>query len=105
MIYCPCRYEYQGADPCDRIGSNPGREHKLQPLWDKVLTAEQQKSIGNFYFRGGFDFSKLTSGDKNLMKMLKERTEDEQGMLDAYVTPVDFRNKENIRPLSDYVLK
>ena len=26
-------------------------------------------------------------------------------MLDAYDTPVDFRNKENIRPLLDYVLK
>ena len=94
------------------VGSNPGREHEMQPFWDKVLTAKQQKNIGHFYLRGGFDFSKLTSGDKILMKMLKmrlqklkERTEDEQGMLDAYVTPVDFRNKENIRPLLDYVLK
>ena len=94
------------------VGSNPGREHDMQPFWNKVLTAEQQKNIGHFYLRGGFDFSKLTSGDKILMKMLKvrlqklkERTEDEQGMLDAYVTPVDFRNKENIRPLLDYVLK
>ena len=94
------------------VGSNPGREHEMQPFWDKVLTAEQQKNIGHFYLRGGFDFSKLTSGDKILMKMLKvrlqklkKRTEDEQGMLDAYVTPVDFRNKENIRPLLDYVLK
>ena len=94
------------------VGSNPGREHEMQPFWDKVLTAKQQKNIGHFYLRGGFDFSKLTSGDKILMKMLKvrlqklkKRTEDEQGMLDAYVTPVDFRNKENIRPLLDYVLK
>lgn len=39
------------------------------------------------------------------LQKLKERTEDEQGMLDAYDTPVDFRNKENIRPLLDYVLK
>ena len=94
------------------VGSNPGREHEMQSFWDKVLTAKQQKNIGHFYLRGGFDFSKLTSGDKILMKMLKvrlqklkKRTEDEQGMLDAYVTPVDFRNKENIRSLLDYVLK
>ena len=94
------------------VGSNPGREHEMQPFWDKVLTAGQQEIIGHFYLRGGFDFSKLTSGDKILMKMLrvrlqklKERSEDEQGMLDAYDTPVDFRNRENIRPLLDYVLK
>ena len=61
----------------------------------------------------GFDYSKLTAND-NLkhMKMLKvklqktkERTEDEQGMLDAYDTPVDFSDKENIRPLIEFVLK
>ena len=94
------------------VGSNPGREHEMQPFWDKVLTAKQQKNIGHFYLRGGFDFSKLTAGDKILMKMLKvrlqklkERTEDEQGMLDAYDTPVDFRDKDNIKPLIDFVLQ
>ena len=94
------------------VGSNPGREHEMQPFWDKVLTAEQQKTIGHFYLRGGFDFGKLSTGDKVLMKMLKarlqskkERTEDEQGLLDAYDTPVDFRDKENIRPLVEYILK
>ena len=92
------------------VGSNPGREHEMQPFWDKVLTAEQQKTIGHFYLRGGFDFSKLTSGDKILMNMLKarlqklrERTEDEQDLLDAYDTPVDFRKKENIIPLIEYI--
>ena len=94
------------------VGSNPGREHEMQPFWDRILTPEQQKQIGHFYLRGGFDFSKLTAPDKVLMKMLKvrlqkkkERTEDEQGMLDAYDTPVDFRKKENIRPLIDFVRK
>lgn len=92
------------------VGSNPGREHEMMPFWNKVLTAGQQKSIGHFYLRGGFDFSKLTAGDKILMNMLKvrllkkqERTEDEQGLLDSYDTPVDFRKKENIIPLIEYV--
>lgn len=84
----------------------------MKIFWDRVLTAEQQKTIGCFYLRGGFDFDKLTAKDKVLMKMLKvklqktkERTEDEQGMLDAYDTPVDFSDKENIRPLIEFVLK
>ncbi len=94
------------------VGSNPGRENEMKVFWDRVLTYEQQKCIGYFYLRGGFDFSKLTAADKVLMKMLKaklqktkDRTEDEQGMLDAYDTPVDFSDKENIKPLIEFVLK
>lgn len=94
------------------VGSNPGRENEMKVFWDRVLTAEQQKYIGYFYMRGGFDFCKLTATDKILMKMLKlrlqklkERTEDEQGMLDAYDTPVDFSEKKNIKPLIDFVMK
>ena len=92
------------------VGSNPGREHEMQPFWDRVLTAGQQKTIGHFYLRGGFDFNKLTAKDRILMKMLKvrlqktkERTEDEQGMLDAYDTPVDFTDRRNILPLIRFV--
>lgn len=94
------------------VGANPGREKEMKVFWDRVLTAEQQKYIGYFYMRGGFDFSKLTATDKILMKMLKlrlqklkTRTEDEQGMLDAYDTPVDFSDKKNIKALIDFVLK
>ena len=43
--------------------------------------------------------------DSTTVKKKKERTEDEQGMLDAYDTPVDFRKPENIRPLIDFVRK
>ena len=82
----------------------------MKVFWDRVLTAEQQKTIGFFYLRGGFDYSKLTARDKVLMKMLKvklqkikERTEDEQGMLDAYDTPVDFSDKANIKPLMEFI--
>ena len=92
------------------VGSNPGREHEMKAFWDRILTAEQQKSIGHFYLRGGFDYDKLTAKDKVLMKMLKvrlqrisERTEDQQGMLDAYDTPVDFSDRKNIVPLIAFV--
>ncbi|MBQ5331445.1 MAG: flavodoxin [Oscillospiraceae bacterium] len=94
------------------VGSNPGREHEMKVFWDRVLTHEQQGYIGCFYLRGGFDYGKLSAADKVLMQMLKlrlqskkERTEDEQGMLDAYDTPVDFSDRENIRPLIRFVLE
>jgi len=93
------------------VGSNPGREKEMAVFWDRILSKEQQKKIGHFYLRGGFDFSKLTAGDKVLMKMLKIRlqslknpTEDEKGMLSAYDTPVDFSDKANIKELIRFVL-
>ena len=92
------------------VGSNPGRENEMKQFWDRVLTSEQKKSIGHFYLRGGFDFSKLTKGDKILMKMLKIRlqklkdpTEDEKGMLAAYDVPVDFSDKANIKELIQFI--
>ena len=91
------------------VGSNPGREEELTPFWNKALTADQQKTIRHFYLRGGFDFSKLGTGDKILMSMLKKRlqslenpTEDDLGLLAAYDDPVDFSDKENIRELIAY---
>jgi len=94
------------------VGSNPGRENEMQVFWNRVLTAGQQKTIGCFYLRGGFDFDKLTAKDKVLMKMLKARlkkiedpTEDERGMLAAYDDPVDFCDRENIKDLVAYILK
>ena len=94
------------------VGSNPGREKDMKPFWNKVLTNEQQKNIGHFYLRGGFDFNKLTAGDKILMNMLKKRLqhmkepdEDALGMLAAYDNPVDFSDKANIRELVEFAVK
>ena len=45
-------------------------------------------------------YSKLIWDDNELVLIFKLN---EQGMLDAYDTPVDFRNKVTIRPLIGYV--
>ena len=80
------------------------------PFWDRLLTPEQQKIIGHFFLRGGFDFSKLGNKDKLLMTMMKKHLEkmenpdeDAKGLLAAYDVPVDFTDKENIRELLEYV--
>ncbi len=92
------------------VGSNPGKDKDIIPFWNRIFTEEQQKTMGCFYLRGGFDFNKLGTGDKILMNMLKMRlqklenpTEDEKGLLAAYDTPVDFVEKDNITELVEYV--
>ena len=77
---------------------------------DKNFTADELKSIRFFYLRGGFDFTRLPWFLKPPMaimrwglKQKKERTAEEQGLLDAFDAPVDFTDKENIKELVDYI--
>lgn len=91
-------------------GSSPGREDEMQQVWNYNFTKEQLSFIKTFYLRGGFDYKSLNPGDKILMSMLKirlklksQRTEDEQGMLDAYTIPEYHCEKENIKELVSYV--
>jgi len=91
-------------------GASPGRPEVLNEVLDKNLNAEQRKYIKSFYLRGGFEYERLGFVDKRLMDLLKlklkkkkDLTPDDQGMLNAYNTPVDFTRKENLKELLDYV--
>jgi len=91
-------------------GANPGRESELLQVWNQNFTKEELEHIKTFYLRGGFDYKQLSTRDKILMSMLKiklklkkDRTEDEQGMLDAYDISEYHCNKENIKDLIQYV--
>lgn len=91
-------------------GATPPREEDLKKVWEMNFTEEQRKTIKLFYFRGGFDFSKLNMGNKILMSMMKSKlknekvpSDDERGMLEAFDKPVDFTDRNNILPLIKYV--
>lgn len=91
-------------------GASPFREEVIEEVKNKNFTAEQQKNIQFFYFRGGFNYSKLNTFDKILMTLLKwklktkkELTTDERGMLAAYNKPMDFTSKKSIEALVNYI--
>lgn len=91
-------------------GASPFREEAIRDVRDKNFTSEEQKCIQFFYLRGGFDYSKLKPFDKVLMtllkckmKMKKELTPDERGMLASYHKPADFTRKKNIDEIITYV--
>lgn len=52
-------------------GATPPRDEDLQKVWESNFSEEQRKKIYTFYFRGGFDFSKLSTANKILMSMMK----------------------------------
>lgn len=90
-------------------GASPSREATINEVKNKNFTSEEQKQIQFFYFRGGFDYSKLNPFDKLLMSLLKwkikrkkELTPDEKGMLAIYDKRVDYTKKENIKELITY---
>jgi menaquinone-dependent protoporphyrinogen IX oxidase len=92
------------------IGASPSKEAVIKEVKNKNFTIEQQNSIMFFYLRGGFDYSKLNPFDKFLMtllkwklKMKKELTPDEKGMLSIYDKPTDFTRKKNIEEIITYV--
>ena len=68
--------------------------------------------IKDFYLRGAFNYKKLTLNDKIMMNVFKiilkrqkeeEMDENTKGMLEAYNTPVDFTQKEAIKPIVESV--
>jgi len=91
-------------------GASPSRESTVSEVRDRNFSAEEQKQIQFYYFRGGFDFKKLNLINKILMTLLKwkiklsrGKTPDEKGMLAAYSQPMDFTKKEDIKELLEYV--
>lgn len=93
-------------------GASPWSEKVLNEIRNRNFTPEQQKRIGFFYLRGGFNLNGLGLFDRFLMKLLKMKIlskkkkgipldGDETGMLNAMENPVDFTKKENIKELID----
>lgn len=69
-------------------------------------------NIKSFYLRGAFNYKKLTTSDKLMMNVFKivlkrqkeeEMDENTKGMLEAYNTPVNFTDKNNIKPIIEAV--
>ena len=94
------------------VGASPKREEVVQDILNNNFTNREKEKFKFFYFRGGFDMSKLGFFNKMLIKKLKEKikkkedpTPDEKGMLKATRKPVNFKKKSNIEELLIYIKK
>lgn len=91
-------------------GASPARAEVIQEVRQKNFTPDQESYISFFYMRGGFSYSKLNCFDKILMtllkwklKMSKQLTSDDKGMLASYDMPVDFTRSKNIDQLINFI--
>ena len=89
-------------------GASPGREHIPGAVIDSNFTEAQKKAFRFYYFRGGFDFSKLNPVNRFIMSLMhikirltkpSKRTPDDIGMLSAFANPVDFTKRDRINEL------
>lgn len=94
------------------VGASLPRKEVLDEVKNNNFSPGEQKKIKFYYLRGGFDYSKLDLKNKILMKLLqirlrlkRNRTPDEIGMLAAYSKPMDFTKKENVKKLVDYACR
>ena len=88
------------------VGSSPAGQKTEDEVIGRNFTASQLEKIQFFYFPGGFDFARLSSFNKfimkNVIKMLAkkaDKTPEEQIMLDNYENSYDQTSVENLAPL------
>lgn len=74
-------------------------DETLAKVWEFNFNEEQRQKIKLFYFKGGFDYSKLSIGSKIIVNMMKEKIKSEVGMQDAFDKRIDFTDRNNIIPL------
>ncbi|GAA0696369.1 flavodoxin domain-containing protein [Paraclostridium ghonii] len=91
------------------VGCASGKSDELKSIED--INFKNLDNIKHFYLRGAFNYQNLNMVDKILMDMMKmklkrikeeERDDDAKGLLDAYINPIDFTDKDNIKPLISY---
>jgi menaquinone-dependent protoporphyrinogen IX oxidase len=94
------------------VGCSPAREEAIQHVKDVNFTDECKVKVKFFYFRGAFDYHKLSFIDKMMMYMLKiklkikkeeELDEDSRGLLACYHQPVDWTNKGDIQAIAQCI--
>ena len=86
-------------------------EEVQREIFENNLKDVEKNNIRLYYYRGGFDFQKLSLIDQLLMRMLKLKIQwkkkkgplssDEKGMLAVFHRKVNFTDRNLIRELVD----
>lgn len=93
------------ADPSDQAT----REY-LESCVEKSLDPEIMQNLKLFFFQGGLDYGKLNFVHRSMMWMMikmlkrkKDKSTEDQIMIDGYGKKMDYVNRDNIEPLLEHV--
>ena len=84
---------------------------EIRKMTDKVITGELKNRTKVFHLRGGMDYSALSAKHKAMMWMLvkvllktkKERSEEDQSLIDTYGSCIDFVDFSTLTPVEEFV--
>ncbi len=94
------------------VGASPAREEAIKAVFEKNFAEGIRDKVNFFMLRGGFNYHKLSIGDKFMMNMLKrhlekkkpeELDEDMKGLLACYNEPSDWTDQGAIAPIIDCI--
>ncbi|MDD6038761.1 MAG: flavodoxin domain-containing protein [bacterium] len=88
------------------VGGSPIENPQVEQALKNNFSEEEQKQVSTFYCPGGFNYEKMSTGSKLMMKMFlktlrakKNKTEEEEIMIKMIASSYDISDKKYIEPI------
>lgn len=88
------------------VGGSPLDNPDIEPALEKMFTEDEKKRVNVFYCPGGFNYEKMSTTSKLMMKMFiktlkakKDKTEDEEFMIKMISSSYDISDVKYIDPI------
>ena len=92
--------------------ADPGKDKTRDEIMELSKKLLQGRTYRVFMLRGDMDYSRLTIKHKammwalvNFLKSKKNRTEEDEALIETYGGKLDFKNPDAIRPIAEFVRK
>ncbi len=88
------------------VGGSPLENPEIEPALKKNFSEDERKKVSVFYCPGGFNYEKMSTTSKLMMKMFiktlkakKNKTEEEEIMIKMISSSYDISDKKYIEPI------
>jgi len=88
------------------VGGSPADNPEIQPTLQRIFKELEPSKVNVFYCPGGFNYEKMSSGSKLMMKMFiktlkakKDKTENDEEMIRMISSSYDISDKKYIEPI------
>ncbi len=88
------------------VGGSPLENPEIEPALKKNFSEDEMKKVSVFYCPGGFNYEKMSTASKLMMKMFiktlkakKNKTEEDEIMIKMLSSSYDISDKKYIEPI------
>jgi len=92
------------------VGGSPIDNPEIETALKHIFNGSDQEKVKTFYCPGGFNYEKMSVTSKLMMKMFvktlkakKDKTEEEQVMIEMITSSYDISDKKYIEPIIKYL--